>query len=87
MVESSELNINTNDVEMGLFLASTLSREEVEEMGLCEVVQERLHTRAAAPGITSKEILERGPKGWLAIAKLKPLSLFISPFYHYQELS
>ena len=26
-------------------------------------------------------------KGWLAIAKLKPLSLFISPFYNYQELS
>ena len=26
-------------------------------------------------------------KGWLAIAKLKPLSLFISPFYHYQDLS
>ena len=26
-------------------------------------------------------------KGWLAIAKLKPLSLFISPFYQYQELS
>ena len=26
-------------------------------------------------------------KGWLTIAKLKPLSLFISPFYHHQELS
>ena len=61
MVEQSELSIKTNDVEMGLFLASTLSREEVENVGLGEVVQERLHTRAAAPGITSKEILERGP--------------------------
>ena len=61
MVELSELDIKTNEVEMGLFLASTLSRKEVEEMGLGEVVQERLHTRAAAPGITSREILERGP--------------------------
>ena len=60
MAELSELDIKTNDVEMGLFLASILSRVEVEELGLGEVVQERLFTRSAAPGITSREILERG---------------------------
>ena len=45
---------------MGLFLASILSRVEVEELGLGEVVQDRLFTRSAAAGITSREILERG---------------------------
>ena len=67
MVVQSELDVKTNDVEMGLFLASTLSRAEVEAMGLGDVVQERLHARSAAPGITSREILERGqncPSKW-----------------------
>ena len=61
MAELSELDIKTDDTEMGLFLASTMTRVEVVAMGLEEVVQERLHSRSAAPGITSREILERGP--------------------------
>ena len=69
MAEESELNIKTDNVELGLYLASTMKREEVEEMGLGEVVQQRLHTRSAAPGITSREIMSRGP---LCGTKWKP---------------
>ena len=70
MAETSELDIKTDNVEMGLFLASMLPREEVVALGLGEVVQERLHTAGAAPGITSREILDRGP---LCPSKWRPL--------------
>ena len=61
MAEESELNIVTDDRELALFLASTLERKEVERLGLGEVVLKRLHTAGTAPGITSREILNRGP--------------------------
>ena len=51
----------TDDKELGLFLASTMTREEVVRLNLGDVVQERLHKAGAAPGITSREILSRGP--------------------------
>ena len=51
----------TDDRELGLFLASTMTREAVVRLGLGEVVQQRLHSSGAAPGITSREILHRGP--------------------------
>ena len=34
MVEKSEVKIMTDDKELGLFLASTLTREEVERLNL-----------------------------------------------------
>ena len=71
MAEESELDLKTDDIELGLFLASTMRREEVEAMGLKEVVQERLHNAGATPGITSREILVRGP---LCGTKWKPAS-------------
>ena len=71
MAEESELDLKTDDVELGLFLASTMRREEVEALGWKEVVQERLHNAGAAPGITSREILVRGP---LCGTKWKPPS-------------
>ena len=71
MAEESELDLKTDDIELGLFLASTMRREEVEAMGLKEVVQERLHNAGATPGITSREILVRGP---LCGTKWKPPS-------------
>jgi hypothetical protein len=61
MAEDSELNIKTDNTEMALYLASTMKREEIVRLGLGEVVQERLHSSGAAPGITSREILSRGP--------------------------
>ena len=60
-IERSEVKIMTDDKELGLFLASTMSREEVVRLNLGDVVQERLHKAGAAPGITSREILSRGP--------------------------
>ena len=61
MVEDSEVKILTDDRELGLFIASTMTRLEVVRLNLGEVVQERLHKSGAAPGITSREILSRGP--------------------------
>ena len=61
MIQGSVVKIMTDDRELGLFLASTMKREEVVALGLGEVVQERLHSAGAAPGITSREILHRGP--------------------------
>ena len=61
MIQGSDVKILTDDRELGLFLASTMKREEVVALGLGEVVQERLHSAGAAPGITSREILHRGP--------------------------
>ena len=60
MAESSKLDFKTDYTELGLFLASTLKREDVEAMGVGEVVQKRLHNKSTAPGITSREILVRG---------------------------
>ena len=61
MIQGSEVTIMTDDRELGLFLASTMTREAVVRLGLGEVVQQRLHSSGAAPGITSREILHRGP--------------------------
>ena len=61
MIQESPVKILTDDRELGLFLASTMTREEVVRLNLDEVVQERVHQRGAAPGITSREILSRGP--------------------------
>ena len=61
MIMESEVKILTDDRELGLFLASTMTKEEVRRLNLEEVVQERLHNSGAAPGITSREILSRGP--------------------------
>ena len=60
-IEQSEVKILTDDQELGLFLASTMTRQEVESNNLGDVVQERLYKAGAAPGITSREILSRGP--------------------------
>ena len=67
MIERSEVKILTDDKELGLFLASTMTREEVLRLNLGEVVQERLFKAGASPGITSREILSRGaacPTKW-----------------------
>ena len=61
MIIESEVKFLTDDRELGLFLASTMTRPEVMRLNLEEVVQERLHNSGAAPGITSREILSRGP--------------------------
>ena len=61
MIQRSEVKILTDERELGLFLASTMTRVEVERLNLGEVVPERIYKSGAAPGITSREILSRGP--------------------------
>ena len=59
------VTIKINNTELALFLASTMGGggrwNIVERSGLGEVVHTRLHTTGATPGITSREILSRGP--------------------------
>ena len=43
MAETTELDVKTDNIELALFLASTLKKEEVERLGLKEVVHTRLH--------------------------------------------
>ena len=64
MIQESPVKILTDDRELSLFSASIMTREEVVRLNLDEVVQERgVHQRGAAPGITSREIFNRGPTG------------------------
>ena len=60
--------------EAALYLALTLTRARVEELGLEEVVPRRKGTRGRAPGITTKEV--RGP---LQQEKVWDSSLFHPP--------
>ena len=57
-----------------LYLALTRTRQEVEELGLAEVVPKRRGARGRAPGITTKEV--RGP---LQEEKDWDTSLFLPP--------
>ena len=57
-----------------LYLALTKTRQEVEELGLGEVVPRRKGARGRAPGITTKEV--RGP---LQEEKNWDTSLFLPP--------
>ena len=46
-------------MELGLYLAVTRSRKEIEESGLGETEQKRLKSHGPSPGITTAEILQR----------------------------
>ena len=63
---TAKLEVETNDVELGLYIAVTRSRKEVEALGLGEVVQKRLKSHGPKPGITTPEILQRG-KAWTTV--------------------
>ena len=57
--ETAKLEVETNDLELGLYLAVTRSRKEIEELGLGETEQKRLKSHGPSPGITTAEILQR----------------------------
>ena len=50
-----ELNLDTE--ELGLYLALTVDRARLEELGLADFCHARIKTRH--PGITTKEVLNR----------------------------
>ena len=47
---------------LGLYLAVTVDRARLEELGLADFCHARIKTRGAHPGITTKEILNRDSK-------------------------
>ena len=55
-----ELNLDTE--ELGLYLALTVDRARLEELGLADFCHARIKTRGAHPGITTKEVLNRDSK-------------------------
>ena len=62
-----ELEVNYDETELALYLAIEMEREELVSLGLGEVTHTRPHKpgqkpRGRKPGITSDEILKRGPK-------------------------
>ena len=58
----SELDINYDEEELALYLAITIDRDKLAELGLTEVVHTRIKSGGSNIGITTKEILSRGPK-------------------------
>ena len=56
---NSGLEINVDEVELALYLAVTVDRDEIVSLGLDEVVHTRIHNRGQHPGITTEEILKR----------------------------
>ena len=58
----SGMEINLDTEELGLYLAVTVDRARLEELGLAEFCHARIKTRGAHPGITTKEILSRDSK-------------------------
>ena len=55
-----ELNIDTE--ELGLYLAVTVNRARLTELGVGDFCHVRIKSRGAHPGITTKEILDRDNK-------------------------
>ena len=55
-----ELNIDTE--ELGLYLAVTVDRARLTELGVGDFCHVRIKSRGAHPGITTKEILDRDNK-------------------------
>ena len=58
----SELDINYDEEELALYLAITIDRDKLADLGLTEVVHTRIKSGGSNIGITTKEILSRGPK-------------------------
>ena len=58
----SELDVNYDEEELALYLAVTIDRDKLAELGLADVVHTRIKSGGRTIGITTKEILDRGPK-------------------------
>lgn len=49
--------MEVDEVQLGLFLACSMSQKEVDEEGLTEVVHRRRHKAGARPGLTCQAVL------------------------------
>lgn len=57
VVEETDVKIDVNDVELSLYLVSTMTQGEVDEEGWTDCCHSRLSTGSRRPGITTKEII------------------------------
>ena len=69
-VERSELEIEVNETELALYLACSMSQEEINQEGLEDVVHKRRYKAGARPGLTCKAITagstaRQADKAWL----------------------
>ena len=55
-IEESDLEVNVDTSEVALFLACSMTVEEIEEEGLTELVHKRRFKNGARPGLTCKAI-------------------------------
>ena len=58
----SDLDIEVDTVELGLYLAIVCDRQELENSGLGDVTSTRVSKNGSKPGITTPEVLSRGDK-------------------------
>ena len=56
-VEESDLDVNMNVTEVALYLACSMSQEEIDDEGLTDVVHRRRHKNGRRPGLTSKSVM------------------------------
>ena len=66
-VEESNVDIEMDTLEAGLYIACTMTPEEIEEEGLTHVVYKRRYKTEPKPGLTCKALQwwEELPKGWM----------------------
>ena len=57
MVEESDVQIDVNEVELSLYLVSTMTQAEIDGEGWKECCHSRLSRGNRRPGITAKEIV------------------------------
>ena len=73
---NSDLDIVVDPEELGLYLAIAYNREDLEDLGLGDVTSTRVSRNGRKPGITTAEVLERGPK---VIPKFKAPAMAPTP--------
>ena len=56
----SRLDVDVDWLELSLYLAVTLSREELVKLGLGDITHTRANVGGRSPGITTKEVIDRG---------------------------
>ena len=59
---NSDLDIEVDTVELGLYLAIVCDRQDLEDAGLGDVTSTRVSKNGSKPGITTPEVLSRGDK-------------------------
>ena len=73
-IENSDLEIEADTIEVALFLACSMSQEQIDNEGLQELVHRRRYKTGARPGLTCKAItagpaIRQADKSWLPPAR------------------